>query len=530
MNSLSAKRDSKDKRRQETTRDDMSLLSERQRDQLDAKVVIPCLESEEALQRKRRALKAKKRRKKFVYNWFGRKKKPKSDGREYWAEALREMRLNVECELVFRVKWENYSERENTWQSAKDLFKCDALYRHLYERLFNDRHVEFYSRPDLTRLKDILRMLCSDHADLGVLLAVNDLSPDEFNDRSEKGLKELKRPLEQLRDAAVKQLMRKTEDDDWPTRLLVLHVVQELHVFQRFQGLDAFLEFCSQRQDLQKRLDDWTRDFGDLVHVENLLDADTPPEVTFVSEYRLEAELRARLTPTWSKWACDCDDDCTRTKCVCALRIYSEKRAYRTSHVVYECHASCRCHAHKCPNRRIQRGSRVRLTVGKTREKGWGLFARQNLKFGDFVMEYSGEVLDSEGAGLRDATYFFNLNQEFCGRTLFVDGKHLGNATRFANHSCAPNLDVHLAVCSPEESVPRIAFFAKRDIKSGEELSYDYNRTVLKEDIDGQFKDRDDRSDSGYRSEDDARRQATTRRHSDAIACFCSAKDCQKFI
>jgi len=112
---------------------------------------------------------------------------------------------------------------------------------------------------------------------------------------------------------------------------------------------------------------------------------------------------------------------------------------------------------------------------------------RDKIPYAAFVMEYIGEVITSLETENRDSTYFFNIDEEFCGKSLFVDGKTYGNITRFANHCCSPNMDMHMAVISHEELVPRIAFFANRIIKPYEELTYDYGRKTLSADENGDY-------------------------------------------
>ena len=53
-----------------------------------------------------------------------------------------------------------------------------------------------------------------------------------------------------------------------------------------------------------------------------------------------------------------------------------------------------------------------------------------------------------------------------------IDATHCGSCARFINHSCEPNLAVIL--CRIDSVVPHVAFFARRDIAPGEELTIDY--------------------------------------------------------
>ena len=54
---------------------------------------------------------------------------------------------------------------------------------------------------------------------------------------------------------------------------------------------------------------------------------------------------------------------------------------------------------------------------------------------------------------------------------LVIDATRRGNSARWINHSCAPNCDI-------EEENHRVFIEARRDIRAGEELVYDYNLQI----------------------------------------------------
>eukprot|EP00005_Dracoamoeba_jomungandri_P004386 CAMPEP_0174258158 /NCGR_PEP_ID=MMETSP0439-20130205/7210_1 /TAXON_ID=0 /ORGANISM="Stereomyxa ramosa, Strain Chinc5" /LENGTH=99 /DNA_ID=CAMNT_0015341565 /DNA_START=936 /DNA_END=1231 /DNA_ORIENTATION=+ len=56
-----------------------------------------------------------------------------------------------------------------------------------------------------------------------------------------------------------------------------------------------------------------------------------------------------------------------------------------------------------------------------------------------------------------------------------IDGTVYGNVSRFFNHSHDPNLIFVLV--RVDSFIPRVAFFAKRDIEEGEELRFDYGES-----------------------------------------------------
>jgi hypothetical protein len=111
-----------------------------------------------------------------------------------------------------------------------------------------------------------------------------------------------------------------------------------------------------------------------------------------------------------------------------------------------------------------------RLQVRKSGVHGKGVYAVQPFKKGEIVIEYVGEVISWTEALRRhphdpsqpDHTFYFHLDDE---RT--IDGKVGGNASRWINHACAPNIEA-------EDDTGRVFLRALRNIKPGEELFFDY--------------------------------------------------------
>jgi len=107
----------------------------------------------------------------------------------------------------------------------------------------------------------------------------------------------------------------------------------------------------------------------------------------------------------------------------------------------------------------------------KKSSAGLGLFAITDIKKGARVIEYTGEVITEAEANRRGGKYLFELNDK---KT--IDGKSRENTARYINHSCKPN-------CYPElnNSETRVFIFAKKNIKRGDELTYDYGKFYFKE-------------------------------------------------
>jgi SET domain-containing protein len=97
-----------------------------------------------------------------------------------------------------------------------------------------------------------------------------------------------------------------------------------------------------------------------------------------------------------------------------------------------------------------------------------GVYAAQNIKEGKIIIYYKGKIItkkETEKNPKYDndkAIYLFNLNSRYD-----LDGDFENNDARLINHTCNPN-------CEVAGKGLKLWIFALRDIKKGEELSYDY--------------------------------------------------------
>ncbi|GJP37269.1 hypothetical protein CLOM_g21700, partial [Closterium sp. NIES-68] len=125
---------------------------------------------------------------------------------------------------------------------------------------------------------------------------------------------------------------------------------------------------------------------------------------------------------------------------------------------------------------RMKSTQQQRLAFGKSAIHGWGVFAKMPHRAGDMIIEYGGEVVRPVVADLRERRCYDSLVG--AGTYMFrIDGNRVVDATRagtiahLINHSCNPNCYSRVVLASAEE---RIVIFARRDIRAGEELTYDY--------------------------------------------------------
>ena len=140
-----------------------------------------------------------------------------------------------------------------------------------------------------------------------------------------------------------------------------------------------------------------------------------------------------------------------------------------------ECFGDCGC-GPDCQNQRFQQNRFASVTVIKTEKKGYGLRADTDLQPNEFIFEYIGEVIGEGQFRRRMVQYDEEGIKHFYFMSLtkgeFVDATKKGNLGRFCNHSCNPNCYVDKWVVGDKL---RMGIFAERNIKSGEELVFNYN-------------------------------------------------------
>lgn len=139
---------------------------------------------------------------------------------------------------------------------------------------------------------------------------------------------------------------------------------------------------------------------------------------------------------------------------------------------------------------------RRRIAVRNSPIHGRGVFALRKIPKGTRIIEYKGQLITDKEADRRYSrlhensphTMLFSIDDG-----LVIDATRRGNSARWINHSCAPN-------CEIEEEGHRVFIDARRDIRPGEELTYDYNLQI------------------GEKHTKKAQREH---------ACYCSARRCR---
>ncbi|XP_048233444.1 histone-lysine N-methyltransferase ASHH3 isoform X2 [Ricinus communis] len=138
------------------------------------------------------------------------------------------------------------------------------------------------------------------------------------------------------------------------------------------------------------------------------------------------------------------------------------------------CSSGCKC-GDSCLNKPFQHRPVKKMKLVQTEKCGAGIVADEDIKQGEFVIEYVGEVIDDKTCEERlwNMKHRGETNFYLCeiNRDMVIDASYKGNKSRYINHSCSPNTEMQKWIIDGET---RIGIFATRNIKKGEHLTYDY--------------------------------------------------------
>jgi uncharacterized protein len=105
----------------------------------------------------------------------------------------------------------------------------------------------------------------------------------------------------------------------------------------------------------------------------------------------------------------------------------------------------------------------------KRSSAGLGLFTESPIPKGACIIEYKGRELSEAEQYTVISQYLFEVTKK---KT--IDGKDRSNTARYINHSCRPNSEI-------ETYKGRVYIMARRNIREGEELNYDYGKEFFDE-------------------------------------------------
>lgn len=400
-------------------------------------------------------------------------KPPPNKNNEYVVENI----LSVETKgavPLFQVKWLGYPNSQNTWEPLENLRNTNLL--------------ETFLDKKLNELREYLDEL--------VLEMLDDVTFNLPNDATE--WRKLKKEIDALdeiqlqSDLIVLTMIKVYDNSRFPKRM-----------YGRAKTNLITKHYKDLRKEQMQKIEDWTKmvnekEPGSKIQVINDVDFDVPPEDFVYVNSNVPGE--GVTIPDTPDVFCNCTNGCNY-KSDCCGKLMDSQFAYRTKNhtmclripmgvPIYECNSKCACPP-DCPNRIVQQGRKHKLNIFKTPDgRGWGVRTEKYIPEGQFICEYTGEVITFEEAEKRgleyDAagrTYLFDLDFYNADNNYTIDALHYGNIARFINHSCDPNCGIWALWSECQDpNFQKIVFFSLRPIATGEELTIDYlNGQIIKE-------------------------------------------------
>ena len=111
---------------------------------------------------------------------------------------------------------------------------------------------------------------------------------------------------------------------------------------------------------------------------------------------------------------------------------------------------------------------KLRVSLSKS---GRGLFTEEPIQKGACIVEYTGRAVSEAEQYADNGKYLF-----WTGKNTMINGNVKSNIARYINHSCVPN-------CESDGPEGQVFILARRGIKAGEELTYDYGNEYFNKHI-----------------------------------------------
>jgi histone-lysine N-methyltransferase SUV39H len=400
----------------------------------------------------------------------------------YEVESIVDHHKSEDGDILYLLKWKGWPTESNTWEPQENLNNC--------EQKLKKYHAEF--KRQLAELTSNGLPTCEDVENFKKCVGQPTKAMLEtiMKTLSQGGTIKYTVPREIDIYRKIVELLKLPEDKRSPALVQEVKgelLVQEFH-FRRLEQLANLRAFEIEINSLSTD--------NAYIAVENEVDLEeTPINFMYLNDY-LPGE--GVTIPEDPPVGCDCQPVCSDKSGNCCGKQSDATFAYGPDKrlivpvgtPIYECNRRCKC-GPSCPNRVVQSGRTVKLCLFRTASGcGWGVKALQAIKKGTFVCEYVGEVIKSEEAEKRgkiyDAegrTYLFDLDYNDSEQNPFtVDATVYGNISHFINHSCDPNLAVFAVwINCLDPNLPRLALFAIRNIREGEEIAFDYKFQSVKE-------------------------------------------------
>uniref|UniRef100_UPI00398E5B1C histone-lysine N-methyltransferase NSD3 isoform X3 n=1 Tax=Pristiophorus japonicus TaxID=55135 RepID=UPI00398E5B1C len=206
--------------------------------------------------------------------------------------------------------------------------------------------------------------------------------------------------------------------------------------------------------------------------LENERNEGKPPAYRYIKTNKPIGKVQIHLADLSEIPRCNCkptDDSPCGLDSECLNRI-----------LMYECHPTVCPAGERCQNQCFTKRLYPETELVRTEARGWGLCTKVDIKKGQFVTEYVGELIDEEECRNRikhahetNITNFYLLTLT---KDRIIDAGPKGNYSRFMNHSCNPNCETQKWTVNGDT---RVGLFALSDVRAESELTFNYNLDCL---------------------------------------------------
>ncbi|XP_026279097.1 histone-lysine N-methyltransferase SUV39H2-like isoform X1 [Frankliniella occidentalis] len=394
---------------------------------------------------------------------------------EYEVQKIVDHRFDKDGKDQFFVKWVGWGSQFNTWEPLSYLNCHENLNNFMRKMILDILLVKWRPVPSCkTLLLNAYRSIIDQW--------IKNTPKGMYLKKLSGGFKQKGLALSSLTkmlDAAVNDKCSKRREQ----------------IIESIRDHCALLRMKQVRKEQLELLKKWEDSLNSVgpggLSVENNVDLDGPPsDFMFITQNKTGPGLNSCML-LGQVAGCECIEECG-TKETCCPNMAGVDWAYSAKSRlivsprsgIFECNRFCSC-GPECPNRVVQCGRKVKLCIFRTSNgRGWGLKAGERIERGQFLTTYLGEIITSEEAAKRDEnyektglSYLFDLDMMDPdeGQMFTIDAMKCGNESHFINHSCNPN--AHVAgvwIETNDPAVPLLALFARRLIRKGEEITFNY--------------------------------------------------------
>lgn len=441
----------------------------------------------------------------------------------YEVEKIIGYHIDEMRQITYYVKWKGWSSRFNSYEPVENLVNCNyLLMKHFETGRLSTNHIK-KMEEEIEKSLETYRVY-------------DELKKSNYNKQE---LKKFSRSCLNISDLFSPRLFENFEAESKKQFGFVVRCLVSMYdhrddgMFRRGQNYNICLKLCELRRKQLEDLKVWEKKINSVekcfVGLQNDRDLDLlPAELDYSTEMK---SFPGVIVPDDPLVGCDCEEACSIRSSCCGIMsnstfAYNAHRKLRIPEqtAIYECNSRCSCPP-ECTNRVVQHGRNIKLCVFKTESCGWGVKTLEKIQKGSFICEYIGELIPDKEAVVRDIeycrqniSYLFDLdfNEEDEEENMHcVDATNTGNLARFINHSCEPNLVVYpVWIDCLDPNLPRLAFFAKRNIQKDEEIHFDYENI-------GDIEEETD--------QDEDRKNLRLRMIS-RVRCQCRSKSCREWV